>query len=531
MNAKFDREKILDNMRGEKILHIGNIANNAYQNAKMLNKEGVDCDVLSYDYYHIMGCPEWDDADFNGEVDANFPEWKKVDLQGFKRPRWFVAGPLWICRYYIIAKRKNNKLLANFYWYILTWVREEIAASKDHSKYTLLFIVKFILKIRSYLINAIRFVMALVIGGINAIWKSVHKEENIKQYMPKSKIEDDYVEDKLKRIRKDFKELFPDRECEFGDETRNLIRGAESFRKIVNEYDCVIAYATNPVWMYLIDFEQYIAYEHGTIRDMPYENNEFARLMLLAYAKAKAIYVTNVDCYDSAKYITQNIHTPVICGLHGIDIDSMIRRIDQAGEENIRKELGLESNEVVFFCPSRHSWDDKLQLFLKGQDKMLRAAGKVLKDFRNFKIILVNFGNDVDKIKKVIEDVEGLEEHILWIEPVKKEKLYKIYKSADAVIDQFVLKGYGAITFEVLAAQSALISINANENYQIEFFGEKLPYFSCDNEDEIRNSMKEVIEKTNRYKSYISCSRTWIAEHHSNDKIVDALGEAISYCI
>ena len=76
-----------------------------------------------------------------------------------------------------------------------------------------------------------------------------------------------------------------------------------------------------------------------------------------------------------------------------------------------------------------------------------------------------------------------------------------------------------------------LISINANENYQIEFFGEKLPYFSCDNEDEIRNSMKEVIEKTNRYKSYISCSRTWIAEHHSNDKIVDALGEAISYCI
>ena len=45
--------------RAPRVLHIGNIANNAYLNAKILNRRGFECDVICYDYYHIMGCPEW----------------------------------------------------------------------------------------------------------------------------------------------------------------------------------------------------------------------------------------------------------------------------------------------------------------------------------------------------------------------------------------------------------------------------------------------------------------------------------------
>ncbi len=38
-----------------RVLHIGNIANNAYINAKMMNEVGFDCDVLCNDYYHGYG--------------------------------------------------------------------------------------------------------------------------------------------------------------------------------------------------------------------------------------------------------------------------------------------------------------------------------------------------------------------------------------------------------------------------------------------------------------------------------------------
>ena len=52
------------NSRRPRVLHIGNIANNAYLNASILNAAGVDCDVLCYDYYHVMACPEWESAVF-----------------------------------------------------------------------------------------------------------------------------------------------------------------------------------------------------------------------------------------------------------------------------------------------------------------------------------------------------------------------------------------------------------------------------------------------------------------------------------
>ena len=68
-----DVKQWLDDFRAKhgrppRLLHIGNIANNAYNNGKLLNQAGCDCNVLCYDYYHVMGCPEWQDADFEGEV-------------------------------------------------------------------------------------------------------------------------------------------------------------------------------------------------------------------------------------------------------------------------------------------------------------------------------------------------------------------------------------------------------------------------------------------------------------------------------
>ena len=76
------------NGRSPTALHIGNIANAAYLNARMLNEAGIDCDVLCYEYYHIMGCPEWESAVFdpNG-VDPDRPLWSRIDLNGFARPR------------------------------------------------------------------------------------------------------------------------------------------------------------------------------------------------------------------------------------------------------------------------------------------------------------------------------------------------------------------------------------------------------------------------------------------------------------
>ena len=60
------------NGRRPRVLHIGNIANNAYLNASILNVVGIDCDVLCYDCYHVMACPEWESAVFERRAWTNF---------------------------------------------------------------------------------------------------------------------------------------------------------------------------------------------------------------------------------------------------------------------------------------------------------------------------------------------------------------------------------------------------------------------------------------------------------------------------
>jgi hypothetical protein len=64
--------------RPPRVLHIGNVANNAYSNAKFFRRAGIDADVLCNDFYHIMGCPEWEDADFEAEfINQFFPDWSR----------------------------------------------------------------------------------------------------------------------------------------------------------------------------------------------------------------------------------------------------------------------------------------------------------------------------------------------------------------------------------------------------------------------------------------------------------------------
>src|SRR5437762_13772902 len=69
------------NGRSATALHIGDIANAAYLNARMLNEAGIDCDVVCYEDYHIMGWPEGEPAvvDPNGG-DPDRALWHCVQL-------------------------------------------------------------------------------------------------------------------------------------------------------------------------------------------------------------------------------------------------------------------------------------------------------------------------------------------------------------------------------------------------------------------------------------------------------------------
>ncbi len=114
--------------RPPRVLCIGNVANNGYNNGKILARAGWDIDVVCYDYYHIMGCPEWEDADFEGDVGDPFnPNWRRVNLNGFERPSWFVQGPRHMCVRLLLARRENRPWDEAYCKLILRYFQNPIA--------------------------------------------------------------------------------------------------------------------------------------------------------------------------------------------------------------------------------------------------------------------------------------------------------------------------------------------------------------------------------------------------------------------
>ncbi len=523
------------NNRPPKILHIGNIANNAYQNAKALNNADADCDVLAYDYYHVAGCPEWDDADFVGEIkDQFYPNWHKVDLNGFERPKWFAQGLGSFCLRYLLAKRKNKESSATFWWKMLELQSRAMSLNSTSASNTIKlvsFLKIFLIQLYQNIIHYISYIIGVFIMMFTNFKLFCSKIKLLIKGKLWSKEGIDKNEDIIE-VRKKFNKLFPDRKAKFSSVTLGYISSAKLYKKLFDCYDIIIGYADTPILPYLAGVKNYIAFEHGSIRDLPYEDNDRGRLMLMAYANAKAVYVTNIDCVDSAKYITKNTDAKIIYGLHGIDIDRITQKIRNSKvSDDFDFRFGAKAKEKVFFCPARHDIDKERGVFLKGNEKIVAAAGKLSNEFDNFKLVFVEFGNDVSIIKELINKHPNLEKHIVWVDILSKAKLYQTYLNVDAVLDQFLLKAFGAITVETLCAGGGvLISQKVPDEEMKMFFGEQLPSFKCDDENDIYEAMKTVMTDENECRERAQKGAQWINKYHSSKRIVNLLEDAFSFC-
>ena len=128
---RFVQEFYSCHRRAPRILHVGNIANNGYLNATLLNRAGFDCDVVCYDQYHIMSYPEWE-QDFEGDLGDHYrPDWTNVIRRGGRRPRWFAQGPRHLCIEYLIARRTGRWLRAYRLWHELAWANRTSSAERD----------------------------------------------------------------------------------------------------------------------------------------------------------------------------------------------------------------------------------------------------------------------------------------------------------------------------------------------------------------------------------------------------------------
>ena len=545
-----------ENGRPPRILHMGNVCNNAYQTAKMLNAAGADCDVYNADDYYIMACPEWDEAEITGDLgDLYYPMFYKANLHGYQRPRWFAQGPMPDVLDYLIAKRSGQTDKANRLWKKLERTRRYIAFKENAVLGPFVakmaaFFENIPFKIRSFLTGRLYYVGCVIAeiftkpglffqrirGKLGMLppqqVQSLREYDEAAQEKKRAEMLVSVIDqDVLDRVLHDAATLFPERNIQFDTQLESYMLYLDKLRELFPYYDLVQAYGSQPLWPYLAGVENYVAYEHGTLRDYVYMENDLSRLALLGYTRAKVIYVTNIDCCKSAGYLSSRGGANIVYGLHGIDVERIIQKMERADTRTeFDGRFGVPKDIPLFYSPSRHTFVPEEGGFLKGDEKVVAAAARLAEEGFTFRLALSAWGDDIDMVKDMVARHPALERQVMWNPPQAKEEFYTVLQSADAVLDQFYWEVYGAIFFEALSANAAAIISRSYGNNPIDrFFSQPPPYLMADSEDDVYTAMKQVLEKPEESRALAQTGRAWILNNHSKRNIVEKCCQAYGF--
>jgi hypothetical protein len=523
-----------------RILHIGNIANNAYNNAKLLNKMGLDCDVICYDYYHIMGCPEWEDAAFDGEIkDQFFPNWRSVDLKGFKRPQWFAQGPLRFCIFYLIAKRKRHKLKAWFWWKVLgvfnsTFlsfnIYSKIKQGREFIKQGRYFLGKKLISFGTlrqqwYPIGSIAFHLILLITTLLVtvlalpflvlalpliplkIYQKLYSACNPKKIS--------FFDIRVDELVKLFAEAFPEREDKLSAADLEGFRGVMPlWQRLFEYYDMVIGYSTDGIYPLLANSRPYFAFEHGTIRNIPFESTTQGRLCALTYRLADMSLITNCD----------NIHSAHQLGLKSFKfiphpVNESLTLIPEL-KNSLRTMLQeqLQSDFIVFHPPRQHWEPHRHPDWEKGNDFFIRGFAQFVKEINpKAGAVFVEWGNTVAQSKELIASL-GITKRILWIPPQTNASMIRYIQATDLLADQFFLGAFGStMPKALLHGCPAMLYLEEERHHWA--FPEMPPVINVQTPDEIFEELQKLYQSLSYREELINKGITWYEKYHSNNVI------------
>jgi glycosyltransferase involved in cell wall biosynthesis len=522
--------------RSPRILHIGNIANNAYNNARLLNQAGFDCDVICYDYYHTMACPEWEDADFSAKFqNENFPDWWKLDLQGFQRPRWFAQGSFETCVQYLIAERTNSAE-SDVLWQRLSVQNGLLRKANSTSISRSIWIDRltgFASKVR-------RLAATLIAGQLNEIPQKARSilKPRVPHFLFAPTLallliffflvralgwsfkgvinrQSEATERHLLRVLEYWKEEFPDRsDVLLREDLLPYVSVLPVWSSLMDQYDFILGYSTDPLLPLLVE-KPYFALEHGTIRDIPYSKSPIGRLCALSYRKAQHVFVTNFDCLKSAETLAPGRFTVINHPYdedHGLSVTNALTLRSALLEE-------LDSSFLVFH-PTRHDWVLGTGYADKSNDVLIRAFIRLRKHGVKVGMICCNWGSNVKESKALLSDV-GLDRYVKWIDPLPITPFERLCRACDLVADQFKLGAFGGVCFKAMAVGAPILTY-LNELLLLRQFPEVPPVVNCSSTDDIVARLAEFVSNPERLRNFGDGSRHWMKTYHGKYATVNA---------
>lgn len=502
--------------RAPRVLHIGNIAGNAYLNAKILNAAGLDCDVMCADFYHIMSCPEWEDADFTGGWQNEFyPAWERADLHGFRHPPWFAQGPVFGCLRYLRMRRQGRHRSAAVYHRCLAQQRRLLARELRLQEQK-----------KGWLARWPRL-------GLQGWQRLANLVERLSGARPADLPPDAWTEDariafmdRLAELSFDLQTRFPDRADRLSAaDVVGCLHLLPFWRDLLRRYDVVVGYGLDGCYPLLTGIRPYIAFEHGTIRDIPFQPTAEGRLAALTYRCADHVFVTNADNHRAAQRLGLENYTFVP---HPVN-EEIVFGADPAGLRlQLREQLHCD---FIVFHPARQhwsaerhpSWEKGNDLFLHGFARLVKEQGK--EHGRRVGAVFVEWGQMVEQTKRLLREL-GIDERVLWVPPLPFRQFIAYIQATDLVADQFYLGAFGGIMPRALMlGRPAMLYLD--EEVHRWCFPEMPPVLNVRTADEVADSLRRFAESPTLGEEQGAAGRQWYELYHSNRVIASRFLDAL----
>lgn len=512
-----------------RVLHIGNIANNAYINAKIQRRYGIEADVSCHDYFHVMGCPEWEDAPFSGDVGDPFtPDWWAVDLHGFTRPRWFAQGRLVTCQSYLLAVRRGQRVRAALLWRKLRfelWLRCRDSVLADlvrkaicHARPTSPLAAA--RRARTATRARAARVLRAVLAGPGA---TARAESPSPQPAPKpaeapaatpSGPAGARLPYRLARVVEAFARAFPHRPPLTGDDLGGWAPAIDGWAELLDHYDIVQGYASDPIVPLLAGKRAFTAYEHGTLRDLPFADDTLGKVISIGFRSAPVTFVTNLDVPPRARLLGIPDER-IVCLPHAVD-DAAIAPPPTPGSPPPRPPA---CGPVRLLAPARQDWVDGDPRSSKGNDVFLRGLAEAVERGVQVQATLVDWGRDTGASRALCTEL-GLDEHIEWVGLLDKLALRRRFLEVHCVVDQFALPAFGSVTFEALALGCRVLT-RLDAEAAAAFFGEAPPLLRAATPGEVADALELLAGDLADESGRGAAAAAWFERHHSSERIVE----------
>jgi glycosyltransferase involved in cell wall biosynthesis len=287
----------------------------------------------------------------------------------------------------------------------------------------------------------------------------------------------------------------------------------DGWKPILKHYDVVQCYSVDGIIPMSHDRYDYLSYEHGTLRSIPFEPTPIGRLTATAYRLGSRSFVTNLDNLESCRRL-KLARERVVPLPHALD-DEKIHGFARK-HAHIRPS-GHDAPE--FLSPARQHWLDKDPNLAKGNDIFFDALARLKAQGYRARVTLVAWGRDLEASKTYVRDI-GIDDFVTWVPPMTGEELWKRYLACHAVVDQFIIPAFGRVTFDSLLLGKPVIT-NLDVDLATEFFTVAPPILVSATVDDAERALKRILDDPEDRQGIGAASGAWAATYHSTQRILD----------